>query len=443
MWRYYLKLAAISLRKTPVMSLLMMLALGFGTSFLVVLLTLAKTTSVNPLPEKSDRLYAVQLNNWSDATGHVFYQTSNRIPSAVNYRDARAILESGIPDATALLSASGFNIRNPETDQPSELHSGYLVSRDFFSMFEVKFQYGGAWEGSGRYNGIHKVVLSNAVNHIFFDGENSVGKILELDNRTYQVAGVLDADWRLVPKIYDVQNNPFGAVPGVWVPWEDISVYDYPRWGGWYWWEPREIEGHQDFLQSEILWTKVWVELPAVEQKQSFEDFLSGYLEQEHDNGRYSQSTDYYLHTIDQWMEIQTGAANNGDLMLSGLFFLICALNAVGLLSAKFLRKTQETGIRRALGASRTAVFLQHFCEAFLIGLGGSLLGLLLSFYWMHLFNQLYTGYNYEFLKEFAVVNGYSVLVASVMALVACIVTGLVPALRISRAAPVRYLKVE
>jgi hypothetical protein len=40
-------------------------------------------------------------------------------------------------------------------------------------------------------------------------------------------------------------------------------------------------------------------------------------------------------------------------------FLRVCLVNTVGLLLAKFLRRSGEIGVRRALGASRAEIFLQ------------------------------------------------------------------------------------
>ena len=68
--------------------------------------------------------------------------------------------------------------------------------------------------------------------------------------------------------------------------------------------------------------------------------------------------------------------------MLVGLafaFLAVCLLNTVGLLLAKFLNNAPITGVRRALGASRKQIFLQHLVEVGVISSIGALLGLALG----------------------------------------------------------------
>src|SRR6185436_2048248 len=67
-------------------------------------------------------------------------------------------------------------------------------------------------------------------------------------------------------------------------------------------------------------------------------------------------------------------------VIVSLLFLAVCALNLVGLLLGKFLARAPEVGVRRALGASRLDIFLQHVVECELIGVLGGLAGIGLSF---------------------------------------------------------------
>ncbi len=51
----------------------------------------------------------------------------------------------------------------------------------------------------------------------------------------------------------------------------------------------------------------------------------------------------------------------------------------VGLMLARFMWRAPEIGVRRALGASRGAIYRQFLTEAAAIGLAGGVLGLLLT----------------------------------------------------------------
>src|SRR5690606_6362098 len=67
------------------------------------------------------------------------------------------------------------------------------------------------------------------------------------------------------------------------------------------------------------------------------------------------------------------------SLLVSHGFLLIRLVNTVGLLLAKFLRRAPELVVRRALGASRPAIYAQFLTEAGTVGLAGGVLGLVLT----------------------------------------------------------------
>ena len=77
-------------------------------------------------------------------------------------------------------------------------------------------------------------------------------------------------------------------------------------------------------------------------------------------------------------------------LIIALLFLLICSVNLIGILLGKFLARAPEVGVRRALGASRRWVFVQHLIECELIGVLGGALGLALSVLGLRLVDRLF-----------------------------------------------------
>ncbi|HET6806685.1 MAG TPA: FtsX-like permease family protein, partial [Frateuria sp.] len=121
---------------------------------------------------------------------------------------------------------------------------------------------------------------------------------------------------------------------------------------------------------------------------------------------------------------------------LAAAFRAICLFNAVGLLRAKFLRRSGEIGVRRALGASRRAIFAQCLVEAGVIGLLGGLLGWLLTLGGLWLVRQQPVDYAY-----LAHLDTRMFLITFALALAASLLAGLIPALRASRVVPGWQLK--
>jgi putative ABC transport system permease protein len=124
------------------------------------------------------------------------------------------------------------------------------------------------------------------------------------------------------------------------------------------------------------------------------------------------------------------------QLWLAFGFLLVCLLNTVGLLLAKFLRRSSEIGVRRALGASRRAIFAQCLVEAGTVGLAGGLLGLGLAMLGLWAVRQQPASY-----AELAHLDPTMLLTTFLLAIVASLLAGLLPAWRACEVPPAIQLK--
>ncbi len=435
MWKYYLRLSLHSLRKTPVLSLLMILAIATGIAANLTILTMHTVVSSNPLVHKNNRTFAVQLNAWDPDRE---YFDLNAIPPQVTYQDAKALYDANVADEIVFMRKAEITIQHPETAELPSAYATRMTTRDFFNMFDVQFVHGGPWSKKADESPEHVVVISEGLNNKFFKGANSLGQAILLDGEIFTVVGVVSEKWQLVPNVYDLNNLPFEAAPDAYVPFFLSAAKAYQGWGNIQSWSDENIRTHEDFLQSETIWIQAWVGMNSAEKRQEFSQFLENYISTQKEQGRFNRSPGYQLNTPQEWLNINNVVSKDNKqlLMLSFVFLMICLVNSTVLMLAKFLRKAPEAGIRRALGASRHSIFFQHLTEAFIIGAAGALLGLLLSLGGLAAVRALYSNY-----ENVAVFNGVTVAAAILLALVATLCSGFLPAWRISHAAPAKYLK--
>ena len=126
-------------------------------------------------------------------------------------------------------------------------------------------------------------------------------------------------------------------------------------------------------------------------------------------------------------------------LIIGTLFLIVCSVNLIGLLLGKFLARGPEVGVRRALGASKSSIFIQHLVECELIGVMGGLVGLGLSVLTLEGINSLFTARaDFQFALDLNMV-GAGVL----LSLVSGMIAGLYPAWRICRIEPAAHLKTQ
>ena len=85
MFAYYLQLGLRSLRKNPLLTLLMVLAIGCGVAASMTTYSVFRATSNNPIPQKSSQLYVPQIDNWGPDSSK---DNKGEPPNAMTYIDA-------------------------------------------------------------------------------------------------------------------------------------------------------------------------------------------------------------------------------------------------------------------------------------------------------------------------------------------------------------------
>jgi putative ABC transport system permease protein len=144
------------------------------------------------------------------------------------------------------------------------------------------------------------------------------------------------------------------------------------------------------------------------------------------------------LRDVMQWLDFRGVVPSDVRLQtwLAFGFLLVCLLNTIGLLLAKFLRRSSEIGVRRALGASRKAIFSQFLVEAGTVGLVGGALGLGLA--WLGLWAVRQQPSDYAALAE---LDLPMLATTFALAITSSVLAGLVPAWRACQIPPALQLK--
>ena len=64
MFSYYLKLAFKSIKRNPILSLLMVTAIALGIGASMTTITVTYLMSADPIPHKSHQLFHIQVDSW-------------------------------------------------------------------------------------------------------------------------------------------------------------------------------------------------------------------------------------------------------------------------------------------------------------------------------------------------------------------------------------------
>ncbi len=196
MFSYYLKLGWLSIRRNPLLSTLMIAAIAIGIGASMTIITVNYVMSSNPIPQKSDQLFYVQLDSWDPNNS---YDDDDNLepPDQLTYLDAKALMEAGKAFRQIASNRSGLVLEpQGEGERPFNVGSRNTWA-DFFPMFDLRFIYGNGWDDSADRNLERVVVLSKEINERVFGGEDSVGRSVRLNGMDYRVV-------RLKPGVYEV-----------------------------------------------------------------------------------------------------------------------------------------------------------------------------------------------------------------------------------------------
>lgn len=433
MFGYYLDLALRSFRRNKVLTALMVLAIALGIGASMTTLTVFHVLSGDPLPQKSAVLFYPQIDP-EPADG---YHPGDEPPDQLTRYDAEALLKARKGARQALMTGGDVAVQ----PQASALHPFSANTRyttaDFFPMFDTPFRFGGGWNATDDEGRARVAVINKDLNDKLFAGANSVGRTLRLDGHDFRIVGVLD-DWKPAPKFYDLNVSHYSDTEQVFLPFSTSRDLDFGRDGSMNCFDNRADGIRDTDLAAPCEWMQFWVELDTPQQVAAYQAFLSNYSAQQRAGGRFHRPDNVRLRSLMEFLAYKKVVPADVQLQmwLAFGFLLVCLLNTVGLLLAKFLRRSSEIGVRRALGASRRAIFAQCLVEAGTIGLAGGVVGLALAELGLWAVRQQPVEYAPLAHLDPAMLAGTFLL-----ALVASVLAGLLPAWRACQVTPAIQLK--
>ncbi|HET8819556.1 MAG TPA: ABC transporter permease, partial [Xanthomonadaceae bacterium] len=355
MFAYYLDLAFRSFRRNKALTTLMVLGIALGIGAAMTTLTVFHVLSGDPLPDRSHTLFYPQL----DPRSMDGYTPGDDPEYQMTRRDAENLLRDAKGDRQAVMTGGSLAVEPTTQGLSPFIVDARYTSADFFPMFDTPFQHGTGWDKGADDRRERVAVLSSELNEQLFGEADSVGRTVRLDGNDFRVVGVLD-DWRPTPRFYDMNMDRFGEVEQVFIPLSTAIDLRLGRNGSMNCWSDGNDEDDpegQIGLNAPCTWLQYWVELRTPEQVEDYRQYLANYSDAQRAAGRYERPTNVRLHDLMGWLEYNEVVPSDVRLQvwLAFGFLAVCLLNTVGLLLAKFLRRSSEIGVRRALGASRRA----------------------------------------------------------------------------------------
>ncbi|MBB4842021.1 putative ABC transport system permease protein [Paucibacter oligotrophus] len=435
MFAYYLDLARRSFRRSPGLSVLMVLALGLGIGACMTTLSVYHVLSADPIPSKSARMLNVQLD--AENRGGDYKPGAEPTLQLTRY-DAETLLREKRGQRQVLMTGGYVPLQAEDTKIKPFFAPSRFASADFFTMFEAPFAYGAGWDAQADAEAARVVVISAQLNERLFGGGDSRGRTITAKGVPLRVIGVLKP-WRPVPHYFDLTQGKYSQGAELFLPFQTAMQLRFGSSGNMNCWGEANPADRRA-LNAPCAWLQYWVELASPADVAGYRDYLQQYSKAQLEAGRFQRPPNARARPVMDWLVQQEVLPADVKLQvwLAFGFLLVCLTNTVGLLLATALRRSGEIGVRRALGATRKDIFAQFLVEAAALGMAGGALGVLLA--WGGLWLVRLSPNSYAALAQMDLsMLGLSLL----LSLLASVAAGLLPAWRAAGVTPALQLKTQ
>ncbi|OTG96962.1 macrolide ABC transporter permease/ATP-binding protein MacB [Acinetobacter sp. ANC 4654] len=257
--------------------------------------------------------------------------------------DGEALAEQPYVDGVSPSVTSSVTARFKDTEASATVNG---VSEDFFYVRGMTFQSGQPFDKEGVTERAQDVVIDNNTQKTFFsDGTNPVGQVILLGSVPSRIIGVIEAQKSMMGNS-DSLN--------VYLPYSTVMS---------------RMLG-QSNVRSIIV--RVKDEYPSA----AAENAILNLLVQRHGGQDvFTQNSDSIRETIQQTTQTMT-------LLVSAIAVISLIVGGIGVMNIMLVsvtERTQEIGVRMAVGARQSDILQQFLIEAVLVCILGGILGVLLS----------------------------------------------------------------
>ncbi len=411
MIRTYFTTALRTITKNKGFSFLNIAGLALGISCaLLILLWVQDELSVDRFHANDGRLYQVYQRSYYDGKIVGAYHTQGLLASELKKNIPEIEYASGMEYVAAPGTSSTFSV-----DGNINKMTGFFVGADFLSMFSYLVLHGDKQSALTLPNSI--AISQQMAENFFGTITNVVGKTIRFENKKdLQVTAVFED-----------------------IPTQSSQQFDF-------------LMGWGDFV-SENAWVNNWgntspatfVQLRADASREQvaskIKDFVHNYRDQSESFRTELALQPYgerYLHSSFKDGHIAGGRIEYVRLFswVAAFVLLIACINFMNLATARSAKRAKEIGLRKTIGASRLSLIRQFYMEAFLLTACAFLVGLVLAFCLLPLFNQ-FTGK--ALTLPLAELGFWGAALALFMGI--GLVAGSYPALFLSSMRPIQVLK--
>jgi putative ABC transport system permease protein len=391
-----------SLRNNPLVTVVATIALTFGIGLTTTMFSITYGALMIGLPfDEGDRIASVERGNVQD--GEI--RGSSPIHDYADYKEQQKSFEELAAMYSGTVNVSG-------TEKP-ERYDGTYVTANTFEVLRVRPILGRSFaKGDDTPSGPKVAVISYAVwRDRYAKDPGVIDKQIRVNGIPFTVIGVM-------PDGFVFPNRA-----KIWLPLQ-VNPLTIKRGQGQY----LDVFGR---LKPGATLETANTDLAAIAKR----------LETE-----YKETNQNITTKVRGFIDADMGPEPRQILytMLGAVFFvlLIACANVANLLLDRAAHRTKEVGIRTALGASRRAIVRQFLAEALALSAIAAVLGLMLAYVGIDMFNRAIADQNIPFYIDIRL-HPPVLLFTVGISMVATMLSGAIPAIQSSRADINEILKDE
>lgn len=294
--------------------------------------------------------------------------------------------------------------------------SAYGIDRSYFETVGMQIVRGRGFS-ENEFAGQKKlVIIEQKIAQTYFDGDDPIGKTLDINGEPFVITGVVDKKSEFEPVIKTVEDYYMyvdGSPAGIYVPaniWPLIFKYD----------EPKSLVVK---AATTDLMTSVGKEAA---------DTLNQYMNVGERDLKYKSTN-----LADEASQLQQLSSSTNILLIgiASISLLVGGIGVMNIMLVSVTERTREIGLKKALGARKRRIRRQFLTEAVLLsGMGGILgvaAGIVLS----------------KIISIAAMIpialNVPSMIIAVLFSMVIGIAFGMIPSIKASNLNPIEALRYE
>ena len=399
-------------------SFLTMLGIIIGIAAIIAIVSTIKGTNEQieqNLIGAGDNNVTVQLYQGDYSMDFSYGSVPGGIPVITNEALEQIKDLDEVEDASLFLSRQDYDGAYYKN---TSLSGGYIMGVDngYFNTAGMIMKSGRCFTEED-YSDFAKVaILDEDSAEALFQGENPIGKTIEIKQQPYIVVGIATKSEHFEPVInsiddyYTYSQDSSGKIYVPSVTWPIIYRYD----------EPQQV----------LIKAKSTSDMTNAGKKSA--DILNGYLAASDDTIKYKSED-----LLEQAKQIQqlSQSTNTMLIWIAGISLLVGGIGVMNIMLVSVTERTSEIGLKKAIGARKSVILGQFLTEAAVLTSLGGLIGVLVGIILAEIISKLST--TPVAISAPAAVGGV------VFSMIIGIIFGLLPSYKAANLDPIEALRHE